>query len=104
MPPPGPAAQMARARDPGQILVLDVVQNVHHRVRVRDLGDRLTGKDAIHRQAEDLPLFGSPEIVHHQEPASEQVLAEGADLGIASVPTTPSAWRIPRDCRISARR
>ena len=65
------------------MLRLDVVEDVHDGVVEGDVHDRLAGEDAVHRPAEDLPLLGSPEVVGHEEAATQEVLAEDADFRLS---------------------
>jgi hypothetical protein len=89
----GELAQMARAGNPRQIPLLDVVQHVAFRVGCVEIGNRLAGQHLRHSAGEDLPLrrIGAPEIVGHQVAATQQILAQTGDFLRAQAP--PSGLR-----------
>ena len=93
------APQMARAGNPGEVLLLDIVEHVHHGIAMRQIHDRVVGQHAIHRQPEDLPLLRPPEIVHHQVAAAQQIFAQALRPRRRSSPNIRPAWRRSRDSR-----
>ena len=68
--------------------VVQIVDGVKDGVLVIDLDDGPVGKHPLHAGGEDLPLFGSVEIVAHEEAAAQQILPHGFDLCVGQVPVT----------------
>src|SRR4051812_16615854 len=82
---------MPRSRNKRSILFQNVVQNMHHRIRLRNIGDGMTRQDSLHRLAKDFPLLRPPEIVDHQEPATLEVFPQPRSLDVTQSP--PSCLR-----------
>jgi hypothetical protein len=49
-------------------------------------GDRMSRQHARHGLAKSLPLFGAPEIVHHQKSAAQQILAQPRCFRVTQIP------------------
>src|SRR4051812_16238725 len=68
---PAPQGPLARHL----ISFSQIVDGVKYGVVAGDLDDGAVGKDAFHALVEPVPFLGSPEIVEHQEAATQQVVA-----------------------------
>lgn len=76
---PGPGNERA-------VFFLNIVKNVHHRICFGQIRDGAPWQHARHRLAKNLPLIRAPKIVHHQESAAQQVLAQPRRLGVTQIP------------------
>ena len=54
-------------------LLLEVIDVVEDLVTQRQLSGLVIGKHALYLRVEVIPLLGSPELIHHQEAAVQQV-------------------------------
>ena len=83
---PLPRRAALRVADRGDLHdLLDVVHRVEDGVIERDVDDRVLRQHAADLGLEVRPFPGPPEIVDHEEPAREQVVAEPLGLRLAHV-------------------
>src|ERR1700722_17144434 len=63
--------------------IVEIVKNVEDRVAVFDIDNRTIREDLVHAVDESLPFLNAVEIVHHQETAPKEVLAQLLCIGIS---------------------
>src|SRR5260370_7875649 len=78
------------------IAIVQIVHGVENRIAVLNLHNRPVRKDQSHALHEAVPFVLIPEVVHHQETATQEIVANLPGLRLGQLPVAPLAPHHPR--------